>query len=135
MRSITLKLVLAFIAISVLSTLLVVVFTRWRSREEFRTFLIDQNRPSMVVAFSDYYQQHGSWDGVANARFMPEPTPQSQPQLQRGPFTLVDSSTYRVVMAGAGYELGGSVPASVVSAGIPIQSGDKTVGFLLINRP
>ena len=56
MRSITVKFVLAFIAVSLISTLLVVLFTRWRSREEFRTFLIDQNRPSIVVAFSDYYQ-------------------------------------------------------------------------------
>jgi hypothetical protein len=65
MRSITFKLVLAFIAVSMISTILVVLFTRWRSREEFRSFLIDQNRPSIVVAFSDYYQQHGSWQGIS----------------------------------------------------------------------
>ena len=135
MRSITLRLVLAFIAISLLSTLLVVLFTRWRSREEFRTFLIDQNRPSIVVAFSDYYQQHGSWDGIANTKVFSQEAPPPPPQSQSGPFTLIDSSTNRVVFAGEGYQLGGVVPASNMPNGIPIQSGDKTVGILLINRP
>jgi signal transduction histidine kinase len=40
-----------------------------------------------------------------------------------------------VVLAGAGYQLGSPVSAASVTGGIPIQSGDKTVGFLLINRP
>ncbi len=137
MRSITLKLVLAFIAISLLSTVLVVLFTRWRSREEFRSFLIDQNRPGVVVAFSNYYRQHGSWEGVANSLAIAEqPAPATgAPQFQHGPFTLVDSSTDRVVLAGEGYRLGGAIPPSDVSNAIPIQSGNRTVGFLLINRP
>ena len=135
MRSITLKLVLAFIAISVLSTVLVVAFTRWRSREEFRSFLIEQNRPSMVGAFSSYYQQHGSWDGIAEARVMPAQPPVGTPQFQRGPFTLVDGTTHRVVLAGEGYQVGGAVPPDQVTGGIPILSSDRTVGYLLINRP
>jgi two-component system sensor histidine kinase BaeS len=135
MRSITLKLVLAFIAISVLSTLLVVGFTRWRSREEFRTFLIDQNRPTVVIAFSEYYHQHGSWDGITGARIPMQQTLAPAPQFPRGPFTLVDPSTNRVILAGEGYQLGASVPASAVPNGIPIRSGERTVGILLINRP
>lgn len=135
MRSITLKLVLAFITISVLSTLLVVVFTRWRSREEFRSFLIDQNCPGIVVAFSDYYRQHGSWDGVSGARVMTQQMTAPASQFQRGPYTLVDAATDRVVLAGEGYQLGAAVPPSDVPNGIPIQAGDKTVGILLINRP
>ncbi len=136
MRSIRLKLVLAFIAVSVLSTLLVVAFTGWRSREEFRAFLIDQNRPSIAAAFSNYYQEHGSWDGVASAMSRPQPMPASnEPAFQHGPFTLVDSATHRVVLAGQGYQLGSSVPATQVASGIPIESGSQTVGYLLINRP
>ncbi len=135
MRSITHKLVLAFICISVLSTLLVVAFTRWRSREEFRAFLIDQNRPGLVGTFSDYYQQHGSWIGISGARLASLQQPDPAPQFQTGPFTLVDTSTGRVVLAGEGYRLGASVPAADIPNGIPIRSGDKVVGVLLINRP
>src|SRR5512136_2986136 len=100
MRSITLKLVLAFIAISVLSTLLVVGFTRWRSREEFRTFLIDQNRPGIIGAFSDYYQKHGSWQGISSSDVLPRQSQMPGAALDNGPFTLVDNSTGRVVLAG-----------------------------------
>ncbi len=136
MRSIRLKLVLSFIAISVLSTLLVVGFTRWRSREEFRTFLIDQNRPEMVRAFSEFYSQHGSWDGISNQDVMPPPTTVTDPaQVQHGPFTLVDGSTYRVVLAGQGYQVGSAVPPAAAASGIPIKSGNQIVGYLLINQP
>ncbi len=136
MRSITVKLILSFIATSVLSTVLVVAFTRWRSREEFRTFLIDQNRPSLVGAFSSYYQQHGSWDGIGNVISVPQSMPMvGAPQIQHGAFTLVDPSTDRVVLAGEGYQVGSSVSRADASSGIPIQSGNQTVGILLINRP
>ncbi len=135
MRSITLRLVLAFVAVSVLSTLLVVGFTRWRSREEFRTFLIDQNRPALILALSDYYHQHGSWDGIQESHLLPQQAPPAQPQLQRGVFTLVDSATGRVVLAGQGYQAGSMVPAAELPRGIPIQSGSKTVGVLFVNQP
>ena len=135
MRSITFKLVLAFITVSMISTLLVVLFTRWRSREEFRSFLIDQNRPSIVVAFSDYYQQHGSWQGISNAHLTPQQPPDPQPQIDAGPFTVVDNTTDQVVLAGQGYQTGTVISPSNITAGIPILVNNKTVGILLINRP
>ena len=134
-RSITLRFMLAFVAVSVISIALVVILIRWRSREEFRTFIIDQNRPQIVVAFSDYYLAHGSWQGIADSNVAPRDVPLPAPQANPGPFTLVDSGTGRVVMAGQGYALGSQPPAEAVSSGIPIQANDKTVGFLIINRP
>ena len=134
-RSITFRLVLAFVTVSMISTLLVVLFTRWRSREEFRSFLIDQNRPSIVVTFSDYYQQHGSWAGIANANLTPpQQSPNPQPPFDKGPFTLVDVNG-RVLLAGEGYQTGTIIPPSSFSNGIPLKSDNTTVGILLINRP
>ncbi len=136
MRSITLKLILSFIATSLLSTVLVVGFTRWRNREEFRTFLIDQNRPNLVGAFSNYYDQHGSWDGISSEMAVPQSDPMMAPSpIQHGPFTLVDSSTYRVVLAGQGYQVGSTLTPTDVSNAIPVRSGNQTVGYLLVNRP
>lgn len=139
MRSITLKFILAFVAVSLVSTLLVVVFTRWRSREEFRSFLIDQNRPGIVMAFSEYYDTYHSWAGInpsdIPSRPVPVPMPGPGPLTDPGPFTLVDPSTGRVVLAGEGYHLGALVPPPSIQGGIPIQFGNKTVGVLLTNRP
>ncbi len=132
-RSIAFKLILAFIAISVISTLLVVLFTRWRSNEEFRSFLIEQNRPTMVTAFSNYYQEHGSWDGISASNLALQQPPLSRPQFDQGPFSVVDGNG-QIVLAGQGYQMGQSIPASEVAAGIPIQVNNQTVGTLLVNR-
>ncbi len=132
-RSITVRLSLAFIGISVISTFLVVMFTRWRSGEEFRAFIIDQNRPSMVTAFSEYYLQHGSWNGITNADLPAQPPPPNPHSFDQSPFTLVDNNN-QIVLAGAGYQVGQNISPADIASGIPIQVNDKTVGTLLINR-
>ncbi|HEX2696763.1 MAG TPA: ATP-binding protein [Anaerolineales bacterium] len=132
MRSITTKLVLAFITVSLLSTVLVVVFTRWRSGEEFRSFLLDQNRPSIVNSLSGYYATHGSWQGINDSQFFVQPPP-PKPQFDHHPFTLVDESG-NVVFAGEGYQIGSLVPSDELAKGIPIDSNGKLVGTLLIHR-
>jgi signal transduction histidine kinase len=135
MRSITARILLALVAVSLISTVLVVSFTRWRSREEFRTFLIDQNRPGIVGAFSDYYAVHGSWAGISKTDFLPRQAPTPGSEFDTGPFTLVDTSTGQVVLAGAGYRVGMVMPLGAIPNGIPIQANNKTVGLLIINRP
>jgi len=132
-RSVTTKLILAFLTISLLSTLLVVLFTRWRSAEEFRSFLLDQNRPSVVTALSGYYQKNGSWQGITNIELVPQPPPEPKSQINHGPFTLLDT-TGRVVLAGQGYQVGDMLPSTDLAGGIPIQVNGKTVGTLLIIR-
>ncbi len=133
MRSITTKLVLAFLTISLLSTLLVVLFTRWRSAEEFRSFLLDQNRPSVVTTLSGYYQKNGSWQGITTLELNPQPPPEPRSQFNHGPFTLVDTTSH-IVLAGEGYQVGNAVPVSDLASGVPIQVNGNTVGTLLISR-
>jgi len=132
MRSITLKLILAFVSVSLLSIVLIVLFTRWRSGEEFRSFLFDQNRPSIVTSLSSYYTTHGSWQGISEAQFQVQPPP-PRPEPNNSPFTLVDEAGY-VVYAGQGYQVGDLLPASALDKGIPIQADGKQVGVLLISR-
>ena len=132
MRSITTKLVLAFLTVSLLGTLLVVLFTRWRSAEEFRSFLLDQNRPSIVTTLSGYYQKNGSWQGISSVELAPQPPP-DRTQLNHGPFTLVDTTSH-IVLAGEGYQVGNAIPASDLANGVPIQVNGNTVGTLLISR-
>jgi len=136
-RSITAKFMFAFVAVSLISTLLVVAFTRWRSREEFRSFLIDQNRPGIVGAAASYYHTHGSWDGISQSDVLShqESAPGPPPEFNNGPFTLVDGKTGRVVLAGQGYDAGSVLPLSAIPNGIPIQADNQTVGVLMINRP
>jgi membrane protein implicated in regulation of membrane protease activity len=55
MRSITVKLLLAFLAISMLSVMLIVLSARWLTEREFRSYLFTQNRNSIITALADYY--------------------------------------------------------------------------------
>lgn len=132
MRSITLRLVLAFVGVSLISTLLVVLFTRWRSGEEFRSFLLDQNRPGIVTALSSYYESHGSWQGITDTQFFVQ-SPPPRPERGKSPFTLVDNAGH-IIIAGKGYENRDFTSQSELSKGIPIRVNGKSVGTLLINR-
>jgi len=136
MRSITLKMVLAFLAVSLVSILLIVLFTRWKANEEFKTFLVDQNRPSIVTAFSDYYREHRTWKGVDAAPLFPEDPGRIRIENnsnQMRPFTLVND-VGQVVLPGEGYSIGAHIPASELERGISILVDKKIVGTLLVNR-
>ena len=136
MRSITLKMVLAFLAVSLVSILLIVLFTRWKANEEFKIFLVDQNRPSMVTAFSDYYREHGTWMGVDAAPLFPQDPGRVRIEYnsnQMRPFTLVNY-VGQVVLPGEGYFIGAHIPESELEGGIPILVDEKIVGTLLVNR-
>jgi signal transduction histidine kinase len=135
MRSITSKLLLAFLAISMLSVLLIVLSSRWVTENEFRNFLFDQNRNSIITALSEYYAKNGNWAGVEDAPLISGQT--SAPRYGPGPgrfFTLVDPSGY-VVMAGSGDQMGDLLPQSVIQNGNPIKVNGKTVGIMVTRQP
>ena len=64
MRSISTKLILAFVSIGIISVVTIVITARWNTREEFIRFLSDQNKSTIVSELSDYYAQNGSWQGA-----------------------------------------------------------------------
>lgn len=134
MRSITSKLILSFVIVSLISILLLVLINYWRSVEEFRNFVVNQNRPSVSTNLTSYYQEHGSWEGVSpQILFRPPPNDQRPAPNERQPFTVADS-TGLVVLAGEGHTLGEQISSSDINNGVPLQTNGKTVGTLLVNR-
>ncbi len=135
MRSITVKLLLAFLVISMLSVVLIVISARWLTEREFRSYLFDQNRNSIITALADYYSKNGTWIGVENASLIPgqSSTPRFGPGGERF-FSLVDTSN-RVVLAGSGDQIGDLLPQSVVQSGNPIKVNGKIVGTMVTRQP
>jgi signal transduction histidine kinase len=135
MRSITVKLLLAFLVISMLSVVLIVLSARWMTEREFRSYLFDQNRTNIISALADYYSKNGSWDGVENALRV-----QEGPPFPRGIegskqfFTLVDNSN-RVVLAGPGDHIGDLLQQSDIENGIPIEENGVIVGSMVTRQP
>ena len=135
MRSITVKLLLAFLAISMLSVLLIVLSARYVTDREFRTYLFNQNRNAIVTVLTNYYAKNGTWVGVENALVIPgQPSPPRFAAGGRWFFTLVDSNSH-VVLAGSGDNVGDLLPQSDLQNGIPIKVNGKTVGTMLTRQP
>jgi two-component system, OmpR family, sensor histidine kinase BaeS len=135
MRSITVKVLLAFLVISMVSILLIVLSVRFLTEKEFQTYLFDQNQTNIVSTLADYYNGNGTWSGVEQALQFPvkQPPPQGN-QGGRWFFTLVDSNNI-VVIAGPGDVLGTKLPSSDVSTGVPVKVNGVTVGTMLTRKP
>ena len=63
-RSLTFKLVLAFLLTSVAGVALASVFIRQSVTSEFDSYVIAQQRASFIDELSAYYEQAGTWDGL-----------------------------------------------------------------------
>jgi signal transduction histidine kinase len=133
LRSITLKLVLAFLAVSLVSTALVVVFARYNTAREFQQFNLSNNRTSALDALQDYYATQGSWEGITDARFfwrMPHGMV-GPPDHQVEPVTVTDTSGL-VLLAGPGHAPGDRLASTDLQHAAPIQANGGTVGYMLL---
>lgn len=63
-RSLTFKLVLAFMAVSIASVMLSTLFARWVILREFDRLVAERVENSFVADVQSYYEVTGSWQGV-----------------------------------------------------------------------
>ena len=137
MRSISLKLALAFLGTSLVSILAIALLARWTTGQEFDRYTFGQNKDDLVAALEEYYSTYGGWEGINEAPlFMPggshghgngEPIPMAIP------ITIVDESG-RVIRGRNPYSFGDTIPASKLENGIPIEVDGDVVGILLVGR-
>lgn len=136
MRSISTKLIVAFLSIGVISVAVIFITARWNTRKEFINFLSDQSQSNIVTDLSAYHQQNGSWDGVDVIFFQsggPQPdTGQGQiPRINmRQPFTLADPGGYVIVSNGK-LKAGEKIPDEDFKLAIPIEESNEVVGLLV----
>ncbi len=64
MRSLTLKLALAFLAVGLAGVVLVAVIVRRQTMLEFDRFIVDQYQAEVIARAGDYYVETGEWTGV-----------------------------------------------------------------------
>jgi signal transduction histidine kinase len=139
MRSLTLKLILAFLVVSLVGTALVAVFAVWRTNTQFNRFVADQFRDNLVEQLATYYENAGGWSGVAEAVRNPgrgpgggrgQGGPPGAPN-QGIPVLLLDN-TGRVVIPGLGYGRGDVVAPRERASGVPVEVDGQEVGRLLV---
>jgi two-component system sensor histidine kinase BaeS len=133
MRSITTKLILAFLLVSLISISTIVVLTRFSTRREFDKFVSNQYEAELVKNLGNYYQENNSWDGVALANIGYIPT-QIGAAGRPSNFCVTDLDGV-VVRESFSHQVGEVVPTGILENAIPIKADQKTVGYLLIERP
>ena len=132
MRSVTIKLIVSFLLVSLASVSLIAIMARRNTQMEFSNFVFNRNSSEMVSALSEYYRVQENWEGVnpsffiINNRFYPG-------GMRPPNFTLADANG-KILVEGPGYDLGETIPNAELALGQPISVDGVMVGTLLVGR-
>jgi signal transduction histidine kinase len=140
LRSLTLKLTLAFLLVGLTGAALVSVFIQRATQSAFDQLVLDQGQTDFIGRVTAYYESHGGWDGITETLFT---RPQTQRPVeaigdrpaqpwQRPPkvFLLVDASG-RVMWPAGPYRTGDTITAEELSRGAPVTVDGQVVGRVL----
>ena len=147
-RSITVKLILAFLAVSVTVVALASGITYWLTVREFKQLVFNQSRDRFVADVGLYYQINGTWEGVLqyvtlrNSSHQPDGPgsgsglPPSGPAGGKNPatsitFLLADINGIVLVPTGQ-YQVGVIVPHSKLVQGTAVSVNGKQVGTVMV---
>lgn len=134
MRSISTKLILAFLSIGIVSVTIIFATARWNTRLEFIRFLSDQTRNDIVAVLTDYYETNGTWAGIESIWYQPMRSPHMQPGYggppRRVPFILADKNG-TVLVGNNQYSVGSQVSLMDLREGIEITQDGDVVGVLV----
>jgi signal transduction histidine kinase len=147
-RSITARLILAFLTVSVTVVALASAITYWLTVREFKQLVFNQSRDRFVADMGLYYQMHANWDGIQDyitlRNTAPQPgSPGHGPSLQPGgpgdgkspqssiTFLLADANGKVLVPAGQ-YQAGEVLPPIKLSQGTAVENNGKQVGTVLV---
>ena len=130
MRSISTKLILAFLSIGIVSVTIIFITARWNTRQEFIRFLSDQDRTNIVAQLTNYYEENGTWVGANIVLYQTDGPQGPGNHPRRIPFTLTDQRG-TVVIPNERYKAGDQVASSDFKNGVPITENGKVVGVLV----
>jgi signal transduction histidine kinase len=138
MRSISSKLILAFLIIGIASVAILFTTARSNTRAEFIKFLSDQTEKDLIAQLSIYHLNNGSWHGVERIFLLDEDPKQpgfgpiTEPADKKiVPFTLADENG-NVIISNERHNVGERLPEPVLRRGVPIKENGKIIGILLL---
>ena len=132
MRSLTFKLIVAFLLTSVLGIGLAAVIARGVTAREFGRFVMGQQRNDFVAKAEAYYQTRGSWAGAGEYFRQLNAVPPSEPDAPRRPpqFVLADQNGVAVTPAQP-YRSGDRIPTDKLARGAPVMVAGRRVGTVI----
>jgi len=136
MRSLTVKLTLAFLLVVVAAVGLLALAIHFYTQRQFNQLVLDQNQRVLVENLTRYHEANGGWTGVEEVFRLgmpvinPPGSTSARLEARRQLFLLVDADGEIIV----GDNLKGRTPklsSADLDRGISIESGGRTVGYLL----
>ncbi|HEY3342703.1 MAG TPA: ATP-binding protein [Anaerolineae bacterium] len=151
-RSLTLKLVLILLVVALSGAILLYVFARQATQQEFGQYVLDSVQVTFINTAATYYESNGSWTGVG--AYMRTHSRSQTPAVSSGPsqqvtgaesnsqlpqqrfpqypwpFLLVDQRGVVVWPAGP-YHAGDLVPQNELARGTPVKVNNQVVGTVL----
>lgn len=134
MRSLTLKLTLAFLLVGLVGVLLVAFLVGGLTRREFNRFVLDRYQSGILEEANDYYDTYGSWDGFqayflrrsqrAEARGL---------DIRRAVLYILDGDGQVIIDNRRVVPPGGEQPDR--SRAVPVESGGEVVGYIQFAFP
>ncbi len=123
LRSISTKLIIAFLSIGVVSVAVIFMTARWNTRQEFINFLTDQNQTDVITQLAQYHLANGTWVEV-NTIFVQQGNDHRPPQ----PFTLADGNGV-VIFSNGKYKSGDTLSESDLKIGTPLMESGNIIGI------
>jgi two-component system, OmpR family, sensor histidine kinase BaeS len=137
MRSISSKLIFAFLSIGIISVASIFLTARWNTRAEFIRFLTDQNQNDLVEALANYHLQQGSWEDVEIIGYQQNNAPGPGMGMGRdhGPmgqlFILADQNGRVIFSNFRNLRPGAKISLADLETGTPITEDGKVIGILI----
>jgi len=134
MRSLTTKLILAFLAVSLISIGVIVASIRFSTNREFDKFLSNQYETELVQELARYYEANKTWDNIDQA-YLGLTASQFGPKGERPSNFCVTDFNGIVVVESFAHKIGDTVGTDILDQSTAIKVNEQTVGYLLIERP
>ncbi len=133
-RSLALKLTLAFVGVSLLGIALVAAFAGQFSAREFEDFMWRQGETSIAAEMADFYRARGSWDGLEASGLLSDNPPAHRPEWSRGRGLALADAAGRVVAPGPGRPHHQQLSDADLRSAVPVEVDGDVVGYLLFPR-
>ncbi|HNZ00915.1 MAG TPA: ATP-binding protein [Anaerolineaceae bacterium] len=143
-HSLKAKLILSYLAVALITVLVVSVFIRLTSGQSLMNMVAEQETAQLKEAVQSYYTTNKTLDGffdayIQNNMQIQNPPPpggyEVPPVMQdiRGIHGLVDTE-YRTLIPMFGFELGVVMPEEMIKDAIPVEVDGETVAWILPDK-
>jgi signal transduction histidine kinase len=133
MRSLALKLTLAFLLVGLTVAGLLAFFVERQTQRQFNQFVLDRYQLDLIEELGQYYQSYGSW---ADIEAIVIANRQPYNKNHRGWMQVIVTDTNGVVVVGVGrYQPGESLNENELATAVPIEINGEVVGYALLPSP